>query len=144
MFMQIDFIRKSCGGRPRIAKKEWKYFAAPCCGRKFAFSFFLLFYSFPERIYTFFSLFSGCFFTLVQNYFFLSFGKRALGGLGLVGSKAKAGLKCGIVLCSTSHTRFLSLSRSRESFLPESFFGSSRALTNTLARFLPHFYGSPF
>lgn len=63
MFMQIDFIRKSCEGRPRIARKEWKFCASPFfCGRKICVFLFPPFYSFPERIFFlfFFVAFSLC------------------------------------------------------------------------------------
>jgi hypothetical protein len=146
MFMQIDFIRKSCGGRTRIARKGMEILC---------FSFFLRskicvflfppFYSFPERIFFLFC----CFFTFVQKLLFSPSTQTSAHGLGLVRSKAKAGLKnVDNVLCSTSHTCFLSfeyifLSLAWKFFSPRAFSGSSQRSHQHIHTLSPHFYGSP-
>lgn len=65
MFMQIDFIWKSCGGRFRIARKEWKFCASPFSAvENLRFPFF---YSFPEWIFSFFTLCKITFFFLFST-----------------------------------------------------------------------------
>lgn len=110
------------------------------CGRKFAFSFFLLFIVFPSEYFFFFV----AFFTFVQNYFLFSLNINERSWyVGLVSSKAKAGLKnVDNVLCSTYMLSLFGIC-SRESFSPRELSRSSLCtLTNTSKCYSPHFYDS--
>lgn len=142
MFMQIDFIRKSCGGRPRIARKEWKFCASPFFLRsKICVFLFLLFIVFPSE---YFSLFC-CFFTFVQNYFLfsLNINERSWFGVWFV-VRLKQDWKMWI-MSFVQHTCFLSSSgvRSRESFSPRELSLEILRSHQHIHSRSPHFYGSP-
>lgn len=129
---------------PQNSKKEWKFVLLLFLRSKICVFLFPPFYSFfPERIFFSFLLL----FHFVQNYFSPS-TQTSAHGLGLVSSKAKAGLNVALSFVQHPHTCFLSLSLAHFlslawKFSPRELSRDPLALSPTHSQPFPHYHGSP-